>query len=378
MKFLRLTLAILLTASVVNVYAADSKKSSKKSSPTPSPTPGDSAKNDKSLPDVVAEVEGAKITKAELLKEFAGALKAIGKAEDTLSPDQKMQGYRAVLDDMIIDRLLRSRSKDVKIDDAEVAKNLDQLKAQFPSEKELNDALKKTGQTLDGVKEKIKISLQQQKWIESQIADKVAVKDEDAKAFYDKNPDKFQQPEMVRASHILIAVPDDATPEVAAAKEKLAKTTKERITKGEDFAALAKELSDDPGSKVNGGDLDFFPHDAMVPEFADAAFKLKVNDVSDPVKTKFGWHIIKVTDKKAARTIPFDEVKDKIVDYLKEGKRRDAVNDLLVDLKEKSGAKVFLPPPAKAAVEQAPVDTTAPAPAPDAGAGAPPAPEPGK
>ncbi len=307
MKPLRILTTVLFITVIANTWAAD-----KKATPKPSASP--SAAPDKTgLPDPVGEVEGKKISRAELEKEFANRLAAVGKSADSLTPDEIQEGYRAVLDDVIIDHLLKTRSAGIKITDEELDKNIKELKAQFASEDELNAALKKTGQTMDKVKENIRVALQQQKWIESQIAGKIDVTDADAKAFYDANPDKFKEPDTIRASHILILVPEDATPEVAAQKEQLAKDTKERITKGEDFAKVAAEVSEDPGSKTKGGDLDFFAKGSMVPEFEDAAFKLKIGEVSDPVKSKFGWHIIKVTDKKDAHTISFDEVKAKLI-----------------------------------------------------------------
>jgi len=341
MKSLRLTsLAFLLTAIAV-AHAADPGDDSGKSKKKP--TPDKSAPAD-SMPDPVAVVEGTPIKKAELEKEFANALQSAGKPASDLTDQQKQQGYHAILDDMIVDRLLRKRSADEKVADADVDKTIAQIKAQFPSEDKMNEEMKKNGETLDKVKDNIRTSLKEQQWIEAQIAGKTAVTDEDAKAFYDKNSDKFQMPDSVRASHILFAVPQDAKPDVVAAKEKLAKDTEARIKKGEDFAKLATELSDDPGSKTTGGDLNFFTKDRMVPEFADAAFKMKVGDVSDPVKTQYGFHIIKVTDKKDARTVPFDEAKEKILSYLKDTKKREAVTALLASVRDKADVKVNLAP----------------------------------
>ena len=376
MKSLRLTLAAFLLAGIASVHAADaqkdatpsekkstsdSKKTSAKSDKKSSDSKKDSAKSDKkssddkssALPDPVAVVEGTPIKKAELEKEFNNALATAGKPATDLTAAQKQQGYHAILDDMIIDRLLRKRSADMKVADEEVDKSITQIKSQFPSEEKLNEELKKSGQTLDKIKENIRISLKEQQWIESQIADKTAVTDADAQGFYDKNTDKFKMPESVRASHILFAVPQDAKPDVVAAKEKLAKATEDRVKKGEDFAKLATELSEDPSAKSNSGDLDFFTHDRMVPEFADAAFKMKVGDISDPVKSQYGFHIIKVTGRKEARTVPFDEAKEKILGYLKESKKRSAVTELLTSMRGGADVKVNLAPlPAPSAAEQ--------------------------
>ena len=132
------------------------------------------------------------------------------------------------------------------------------------------------------------------------------------------------------------------------AKEKKAKEIAEKVKSGGDFAALAKENSEDPGSKENGGDLDFFSRERMVPEFANAAFKMNKGDISDPVKTQFGFHIIKVTDKKESHTVPFAEVKEKIIAYLKDAKHKAAIEELLAGLRAKADVKINLPEGEKA------------------------------
>jgi hypothetical protein len=195
MKSLRITsLAFLLVAATGFTHAADSTKDSAKADKKSAAKADDSG-----LPDPVAVVEGVKIKRAELEKEFTGALASAGKSATDLTKEQKQQGYRAILQDIIIDRLLRKRSADLKVNEEEVNKNIEQLKAQFPSEDKLNEELKKSGQTLDGVKENIRTSMRQQQWIEARIAGQTDVSDADVKAFYDQHPESFKQPEMVRA-----------------------------------------------------------------------------------------------------------------------------------------------------------------------------------
>lgn len=322
--------------------------------PAPSPSPAASPTASASpsalfvLPDPVAVVEGKPISKLELENALNTALKSAGKTADELPPDQRAIGYRSLLNDLVIEHLVTSRSAAIKIDDKAVDETLTKLKSEFPSEAEMNDELKKNGQTLDSIKGRIRISLQQQKWMDQQIAGKTDVTDAEAKAFYDQNPDKFEVPETVKASHILIATPEDATPEVLAAKEKLAKATYERVKKGEPFEKVAGEVSEDPGSKANGGDLDYFSKDRMVKEFADAAWKLKIGEISEPVKSQFGFHIIKVTDKKPAHTVSFDEGKGKIVTFLSQQKKQTAIKSTLIDLQKNADVKINLPGPTEA------------------------------
>lgn len=296
------------------------------------------------LPDPVAVVEGVKIKRAELEKEFNTELSASGKTAPALTEEQKQQGYRTVLDNMIIDRLLRKRSSDVKVTDEEVDRQIQQIKSGFPSEDKMNEALKKNDLTLDKLKKKIRLDLKPKQWIESQIAGKTEVSDTDAQAFYDQHPESFKAPEMVRASHILIQVPQDAKPEAVAEKKKAIDAVAARIAKGEDFNKVAGEVSEDPSAKQNGGDLNFFSHDQMLPEFSEAAFKLEKGKVSDPVKTQYGFHLIKVTDKKETHVVPFAEAKEKIIAFLKNQKKREAVNNLIVSVRQKADVKVNLPP----------------------------------
>jgi len=295
------------------------------------------------LPDPVAEAEGQKISRNELDSTLTKLLASRGRTLADFTDEQKLQGYRAVLDQMILQRLVTKRAADIKVTDAEVDVGFSRIKARFPSEEEMNVQMQKSGQTVETIKQGIRSAIQQRKWIDSQIGDQGTVTDADVQSYYDKNPGKFQMPEQVRASHILIAVPKDASPADVAAKEKLAESVLDRIHKGEDFGKLATEISDDPGSKANGGDLNFFSRTQMVPEFSDAAFKLKTGEVTGPVKTQFGFHIIKVTGRKAAGTLSLAEVKEKLTAYLGDQKRQNAVQTLLAQLRQKADVKIYLP-----------------------------------
>ena len=164
---------------------------------------------------------------------------------------------------------------------------------------------------------------------------KAEVGDADIQAYYDNNKEKYSHGEMVKAQHILIRVDENAsTADLATALEKV-KDIKAKIDKGQSFAILAQEFSDDPGSKINGGDLGFFKKGDMVPEFDKVAFSLKKGEISDPVKTAYGYHLIRVTDLKGPGTSPLAEVKDQIVPAVKEERKKTEVAEILVRLKKK-------------------------------------------
>ena len=263
-----------------------------------------------------------------------------------LTSEQKMEGYRQILDELITEKLVSKAAAGVTVPQSEVDAQIAKIKAQFPSEEDFGKQLATVGQSPEQLGEMVRKMLQQQQWLESEIANKTEVSDEEAKKFYEANKAEFEQPETVKASHILFRVNKEDSEEVVNKKLEQAKTAEARAKKGEDFATLAKELSEEPGAKESAGDLGFFPKDRMVPEFASAAFSQKVGDISDPVRTQFGWHIIKVTDKKAAGTLPYDEVKAQLIAYLKAKKQEEAAQALLKSLRSSAQIESSLPPPA--------------------------------
>jgi len=154
--------------------------------------------------------------------------------------------------------------------------------------------------------------------IEKEMKDK-DVKDEEVKAFYDDNPQYFDRPEQVRAAHVLVLTQNKSDEEKAAAKTKIEDILK-KAKAGEDFAALAKEHSEDPGSKDKGGEYTF-TRGEMVPEFEEAAFKLKDGEISGIVETDYGYHVLKKLEHLKAGKVPFDEVTKKIKEFLTQQKR---------------------------------------------------------
>ena len=173
---------------------------------------------------------------------------------------------------------------------------------------------------------------------------KSAVTDEAMKKVYADAIKEVGNEQEVSARHILVESEDDA------------KAISADLKKGGDFAAIAKEKSKDPGSKDSGGDLGFFTKDQMVPEFAEAAFKLDKGQVSDPVKSQFGWHVIRVDDKRTKEPPTFEQVKDQSENFVQRKAQADLIQKLRADAKiEKIGDKPAAPAPA------ATPDTKAPA-----------------
>lgn len=181
-------------------------------------------------------------------------------------------------------------------------------------------------------------------YLQKEVLSKVTVSDKEAKAYYDKNIDLFKSPEQVKARHILVQIPKEATEED---KKKLKEKTEELLKKiqaGEDFAKLAEANSDDPGTKTKGGDLGFFSKGAMVPAFEQAAFALKPGEVSGVVESDFGYHIIKVDEKKEAVVEPYETIKDKVKKQALREKQEARVTEFVE--KALKDAKVMINPEA--------------------------------
>lgn len=206
------------------------------------------------------------------------------------------------LDTLIAEKIvkLESEKKDLTVKDSEIKKELEKIKGQYDSEEAFNEALASSGSDLDSVKENIKTYLLTEKLLK----DRVKITDDQIKEYFEANKDTFAQKEQVEASHILV---DD---------EKTAQEVKKKLDDGGDFAELAKEYSTDTSNADSGGELGYFGKGEMVTEFDDKAFSMKKGEISEPVKTEFGYHIIKVTGKKEAKEAVLSDHKDEIKDIL--------------------------------------------------------------
>lgn len=200
----------------------------------------------------------------------------------------------------------------------------------FPTDTILRQAIEEQGSTVEAVRGELMTEMLIDRYLRGVITD-TEVTPREARAFYDTNPEEFVVPELVHARHILLP-PDTAS--LVRIRE-----LKAEIDGGADFAEVAKRNSID-GSAENGGDLGEFPREQMVAPFADAAFACPVGQVTGPVQTEFGWHLIKVEGHKAAGKISFDEVKDRLIQALSRKKTQEAVQALLTRLREADDIEV--------------------------------------
>jgi peptidyl-prolyl cis-trans isomerase C len=301
---------------------------------------------------IAVTINGVDILEDELQRIIKPQLEQMAKQNKQLPP-AFAQAYRKqirqkALDRIIVGQLLgeKVKEKNIVITEEEVTGQLTKIAAaQKPpmSLEELKEKTAQYGQDFDELKRQIRKGMAYQKIVEAQWAGKINITEEDAKKYYDENPTKFEIPEQVRASHILIK-PDTTDADPNQAKEKAKAKTQdllEQIEKGADFAALAKANSDCP-SAAQGGDLNFFSRGKMVPPFEKAAFDLEVGKVSDIVETQFGYHIIKVTDRKEASTTSFEQAKNNIIRQLTQEKQSEFANEYIESLKAE--ADIVYPP----------------------------------
>jgi peptidyl-prolyl cis-trans isomerase C len=184
-------------------------------------------------------------------------------------------------------------------------------------------------------------------YVQKEIIGKINLTEKDYEAYYEAHKKEFENPEMVRARHILVAVKPDATPEQKEAAKKKAEELLAKAKAGEDFAKLAQENSDDPGSKAKGGDLGFFTQGSMVGKFEQAAFALKPGELSGVVETEFGYHIIKQEERKAAEQQPYEAVKEQVKARATQSIQQERLNAFLEKSMKDAKVTFYGPEPPK-------------------------------
>jgi parvulin-like peptidyl-prolyl isomerase len=198
---------------------------------------------------------------------------------------------------------------------------------------------------------------------------RLIVEEADVKAFYASHPERFKQPELATVRHILVAVKQDPKAEAGHTDEEakaLIATIQAELKAGAKFEDLAKKYTDDPGSKENGGLYADADTAGWVPEFGNAARTQPVGEVGAPVKTMYGYHLIKVEGRKPARQVPFEEAKGPAEKMAQQDRQAKVWNELMDGLRKEIPFKMLMPPTKAPALVQAPVPAQAPAPVPDA------------
>jgi len=293
-------------------------------------------------PDLVAKVNGAGIARAKLESTVRFYLQQRGDgAQGNRNPEQSSQLRRQILDVLIGQELLwaEARDKNVVASGPDVDAALARMKQRFLTPEAFLGEIARGGFTEESYAEDLKRQLSVRRLIQEEIAKDVTVTDQEVDAFYQANLDQMRRPQEAHLRHILVSVEpgaDDAAQK--AARAKIDRVLAEARA-GADFAALARVHSDDP-SGPQGGDLGFVERQQLVAPFADAAFALQPGQLSDVVRTQFGFHLIKLEERRGGDLVPKAEAAGEIRDHLFSAKLQQAVQDRVIHLR--SLAKIEL------------------------------------
>jgi peptidyl-prolyl cis-trans isomerase C len=297
---------------------------------------------------VIAKGKGFEIKRSELDEVMMGIKSSAAARGQTIPPAQLAQFESQLLDRLIQDQLLLQKATDADrtngVQKASLQMNV--LLERFGSQEVLERQMKATGMTVAELRSKI---IQENTAQAVKIRElNVTVTDAETKQFYDDTNHlaDFEQPEMVHVRHILLMTMDPVTRTPLAADQQKAKQKQmddllKRIRGGADFAALAKQYSEDPGSKDNGGELPAFPRGQMVPEFEAAAFSLTNNQVSDVVTSTYGYHVIKLLNKTPAKKVDYATVAPKIKDFLTQQKTEKLAPAYLEKLRKAADVQIL-------------------------------------
>ncbi len=301
--------------------------------------------------DVAVMVNGVEIKESAVMNLIGAQLAKIDQQSASI-PSSVAEQYKKQLREQALEQLIRRqlldekiKESDIKITDEDVTKKIEEIASdQNISLEEFKRTLEQNNQDFDSVKEDVRKQLTRNKFMEAQWAGKTDATEEEAKEYYEENKKRFDVPEHIRVSHILIQYAQDdpnADPNAAQAKAKAkAQDLLQQVKDGADFAELAKAHSDCL-SAPKGGDLGFFPRGYSTPKFEKVAFELEIGEVSDVVETEYGCHIIKATGHEDASVVSFEQAKDDIIQELKEKKRTEFAEKYISSLKAE--AKIVFP-----------------------------------
>jgi peptidyl-prolyl cis-trans isomerase C len=295
------------------------------------------------FPAVVARVNGKPILGRELERQVRGELLNIGSPEwKNLREDYREQLVYNFMQSLISAELIyqKASASGYKATDAEVQAEFQKIAKTFKSDAEMNIALASEFMDRASLEKDIGKRMVISRYVEENVAKKISVVPEDVEKYYTANPKEFHHPDIVRTSQILIRLAGD-TPEQDALAKKRVEDLLARIKKGEDFAKLAKENSMD-ASASQGGDMGFASKEAMAPEYGEAAFSLLVGGMKI-VKTQYGYHVIKITEKKKEGLATLEEVKTSLTDFLKDQKSQAEIRKLVEQLRDQAKVEILIP-----------------------------------
>ena len=294
----------------------------------------------------VLKVNGDTIYAAEISMVMANIAGQMGGRDQVPDEQELLQlaTQRVVEQKLLSQEALRFG---IESDELRIAQVVQAAEQQAGSHEALLENLEVRGSSYDQLVGMIREMDLVRSFIETKISPTIQVSDEEVETFYNENPELFDSEEQVHARHILFASAEGADPETEKAARANAEAARQRALAGEEFATLAKELSEGP-SAPNGGDLGFFSRDQMVAPFSEAAFALEPGEISEVVQTRFGFHVIRVEERRAKGTAPIEESSVQVRSFLAQQKIGEAVRELLGSLTAAATIEPLLDEPAPA------------------------------
>ena len=293
------------------------------------------------LPDVVARVNGTPIDRVE----FERAVRAQElQAGQPLPPQFRDAVYQTVLDRLVAFHLLmqESATREVAVTPEEVDHEVDRIRTGFASNDDFEAQLIRWHTSLALLREEARKDLVAAKVIELEITPKLSFNETSVRDFYDQHHDQFTEPKAVRASHVLIGVPENADDATQDAAKERARRVLAQARKGASFAELAHAHSEDQATATSGGDLGFVVEGQMVPPFEQALFALEPGALSDLVRSPFGFHIIQAVEHRPERVVAFAEASGTIRLMLLDREREVLTASFIDELKAASSIEVCL------------------------------------
>ena len=309
------------------------------------------------IPKLVARVNGVDIESKYIEFRLSQIVKlALRKAKRPLTVKEKNSIVKDLIEKEVVRELVNQQGEkeNLKIDPELIEKQLKLLRAGYASEEEFNNALKSRNINLEEIKKAIQIDINTRQLLNAEIKGKINISDNEVKKYYEDNKSRFQRPEAYHTRHILAAYfPPEALrnqtiEELKKNKEYFTRIAEEKIDKvieelkkGANFVELAKNLSDDESSRENGGDLDFIYKGIFETSFDEAVEKLNPGETSGKIKTRFGFHVIQLIEKRPSEMAPFNEMKSEIQKYLFLEEAKKNVSSYIEKLKQTADIETF-------------------------------------
>ncbi|MBI4774114.1 MAG: peptidylprolyl isomerase [Deltaproteobacteria bacterium] len=276
----------------------------------------------KEPPEILATVNGEPVRYSEIKEAVEGTVREWERRSGKKADDEVVSEIRrVVLSNSIRDVIIRQECQKymVEVTNEELDRELLKQMVEFGGKKKFEENLAANNLSLDVIKTKLWSAVAAKKLVNEVIASRIEVTDDEVKKFYEASKARFYTPPTAELSHIVIEVPKDATAEQIDKAKKNAELVLKKLRDGADFAEMAQEYSDDP-NKMEGGKIGMLQPGRMPPEFDKAAFALKEGEISDVVKTKYGYHIIKAGKVSPENTVPLEDAKEGITILLKKTK----------------------------------------------------------